>query len=249
MGSDYVFASTGGMEPELAHKTLESQFRVSLLTANDAFFIIEDLCVKIVISVNVARDESKLQSLLQNDTEVPLDSFERVSNFPGSAKFDPGAIGIVTKIIQWVSKTQDNGELRLIHKYAGKHVAQVRGKIYLAQISSTDRQQFTSNNSDSTFIFRNINSQQITNNDSNSTFSSAQLTVFPALQTKLKSRSNRSTTLLNTARRLTTYQLAQRIELQRKIPKTCALQGEPSRSKRSKSINIHLLRDPSALLI
>ncbi|GBN60376.1 hypothetical protein AVEN_70757-1, partial [Araneus ventricosus] len=52
MGLDFAVASTGGMGPKLAHKALESQFRVSLLTANDAFFIVEDLWVHIVISVN-----------------------------------------------------------------------------------------------------------------------------------------------------------------------------------------------------
>ncbi|GBM96668.1 hypothetical protein AVEN_29486-1 [Araneus ventricosus] len=39
MGLDFVPASTGGMEPSLAHKTLESQFRFSLISANDAFFM------------------------------------------------------------------------------------------------------------------------------------------------------------------------------------------------------------------
>ncbi|GBN91656.1 hypothetical protein AVEN_189008-1 [Araneus ventricosus] len=43
MGLDFVPASTGGMGTELEHKTLESQFRFSLLTANDAHFIIEVL--------------------------------------------------------------------------------------------------------------------------------------------------------------------------------------------------------------
>ncbi|GBL70900.1 hypothetical protein AVEN_161529-1, partial [Araneus ventricosus] len=52
MGLDFLPASTGGMGPELAHKTLESQLRFALLTANDAFFIIEVLWVQIVISVN-----------------------------------------------------------------------------------------------------------------------------------------------------------------------------------------------------
>ncbi|GBL97041.1 hypothetical protein AVEN_254091-1 [Araneus ventricosus] len=37
---DFVPATTCGMGTELAHKTLESQFRFPLLTANDAFFII-----------------------------------------------------------------------------------------------------------------------------------------------------------------------------------------------------------------
>ncbi|GBM00860.1 hypothetical protein AVEN_140136-1, partial [Araneus ventricosus] len=51
MGLDFFSASTGGMVPEFAHKTLESQFRLSLFTANDDFFIIEVLWVQIVISV------------------------------------------------------------------------------------------------------------------------------------------------------------------------------------------------------
>ncbi|GBL84956.1 hypothetical protein AVEN_42215-1 [Araneus ventricosus] len=58
-----------------------------------------------------------------------------------------------------------------------KHVAQVTETITLVQISNTNRQKFSSNNSNSTFRFRNTNSQQITNNDRNS---SAQLTGFPA---------------------------------------------------------------------
>ncbi|GBM93964.1 hypothetical protein AVEN_106931-1 [Araneus ventricosus] len=61
-----------------------------------------------------------------------------------------------------------------------KHVAQVAGTTTLVQIRNTDRQQFTSNNSNSPFGFRNTNSQQMTNNDSNSTFNGAQLTGFPA---------------------------------------------------------------------
>ncbi|GBO10753.1 hypothetical protein AVEN_200430-1 [Araneus ventricosus] len=61
-----------------------------------------------------------------------------------------------------------------------KHVALVTGTITLVQISNTNRQQFTGNNSSSSFGFRNTNSQQITNNDSNSTFNSAQLTGFKA---------------------------------------------------------------------
>ncbi|GBM54331.1 hypothetical protein AVEN_263042-1 [Araneus ventricosus] len=93
------------------------------------------------------------------------------------------------------SNMQNNGELRFIHKYAGKHVAQVTGTINPAHISSTNRQQFTSNNSNSTFRVRNTNSQQLTNNDSNRTFNSPQLTGFPALQTELQSRSSRSTSL------------------------------------------------------
>ncbi|GBL99075.1 hypothetical protein AVEN_10854-1, partial [Araneus ventricosus] len=53
----------------------------------------------------VDRDESKLQSLLQNDTEVPLDSFERVSNFPGNAKFDTGAADETPKSFQSINNT------------------------------------------------------------------------------------------------------------------------------------------------
>ncbi|GBL82339.1 hypothetical protein AVEN_252500-1 [Araneus ventricosus] len=55
MGLEFVAASTGGMGPELSHKTLEYQFRFSLLNANDAFFIIEVLWVQIVHSVNVLK--------------------------------------------------------------------------------------------------------------------------------------------------------------------------------------------------
>ncbi|GBN10476.1 hypothetical protein AVEN_187276-1, partial [Araneus ventricosus] len=51
-GFDFIQVSTGGMGPEIAHKTLESKFHFSLLTANDAFLIIEVLWVQIVISVN-----------------------------------------------------------------------------------------------------------------------------------------------------------------------------------------------------
>ncbi|GBN82787.1 hypothetical protein AVEN_149196-1 [Araneus ventricosus] len=61
-----------------------------------------------------------------------------------------------------------------------KHVAQVTGTITLVQISNTNRQRLTGNNSNSAFRFRNTNSQQITNNDSNSAFNSVQLTGFPA---------------------------------------------------------------------
>ncbi|GBM68309.1 hypothetical protein AVEN_24169-1 [Araneus ventricosus] len=43
--------------------------------------------------------------------------------------------------------TQDNGDLRFIHKYAGKHVAQVTGTTDLAHISNANRQQFAGNNS------------------------------------------------------------------------------------------------------
>ncbi|GBL77645.1 hypothetical protein AVEN_152883-1 [Araneus ventricosus] len=45
------------------------------------------------------------------------------------------------------SNTQVNGELKFIHKYAGKHVAQVTGTIDLEHISNANRQQFTGNNS------------------------------------------------------------------------------------------------------
>ncbi|GBM66675.1 hypothetical protein AVEN_258629-1 [Araneus ventricosus] len=65
-----------------------------------------------------------------------------------------------------------------------KHVAQVTGTITLVQISNTNIQEFTRNNSNSTFGFRNINSRQITNNDSNNTFNSAQLIGFPARTTE-----------------------------------------------------------------
>ncbi|GBM90264.1 hypothetical protein AVEN_248027-1 [Araneus ventricosus] len=51
IGLDFVLASTGGMAPVFAHKTLEFQFRFPLLTANDAFFIIEVICVQIAVSV------------------------------------------------------------------------------------------------------------------------------------------------------------------------------------------------------
>ncbi|GBM69743.1 hypothetical protein AVEN_75386-1 [Araneus ventricosus] len=53
-----VPASTSGMGPELPHRTLESRFSFSLLSANDAFVIIEVLWVQIVISVNLQRPES-----------------------------------------------------------------------------------------------------------------------------------------------------------------------------------------------
>ncbi|GBM26674.1 hypothetical protein AVEN_241330-1 [Araneus ventricosus] len=52
MGLDFVRASTGGMLSELAYETLELQFRFSLLTANDIFFITEVVWVQIVISVD-----------------------------------------------------------------------------------------------------------------------------------------------------------------------------------------------------
>ncbi|GBM09063.1 hypothetical protein AVEN_87675-1 [Araneus ventricosus] len=55
MGFHFVPASTGGMGPELGHKTLESQFRFSLLIAIDAFFIVEVLWVQIVSIVNGAQ--------------------------------------------------------------------------------------------------------------------------------------------------------------------------------------------------
>ncbi|GBO43562.1 hypothetical protein AVEN_140972-1 [Araneus ventricosus] len=55
MGLVSVPASTDGVGPELAYKALESQFRFSWLTANDAFFIIEVLWVQIVISVSVRK--------------------------------------------------------------------------------------------------------------------------------------------------------------------------------------------------
>ncbi|GBM97991.1 hypothetical protein AVEN_98529-1 [Araneus ventricosus] len=61
-----------------------------------------------------------------------------------------------------------------------KHETQVIGAIALVHISNANSQQFTSNNSNSTFRFNNTNSQQITNNDSDSTFNSSQLNGFPA---------------------------------------------------------------------
>ncbi|GBO39773.1 hypothetical protein AVEN_202116-1 [Araneus ventricosus] len=56
----------------------------------------------------------------------------------------------------------------------------VTGQIALVQISNENRQQFTSNNSNSTFRFNNTKSQQITSKGSNRTFNSAQHTSFPA---------------------------------------------------------------------
>ncbi|GBO44926.1 hypothetical protein AVEN_225093-1, partial [Araneus ventricosus] len=70
------------------------------------------------------------------------------------------------------------GELRFIYKYVGK--TRSTGTITFAQISNTNRQQFTSKNSNSTFGFSNTNSQQSNNNNSNSTLNSDQLTGFPA---------------------------------------------------------------------
>ncbi|GBM35192.1 hypothetical protein AVEN_189943-1 [Araneus ventricosus] len=72
----------------------------------------------------------------------------------------------VTKIVLWVygrnSPTRRIMENEgLFTNMQGKHVAQVTGTIPLIQISNTNRQQFTSNNS-------------------NSTFNRAQLTGFPA---------------------------------------------------------------------
>ncbi|GBM59550.1 hypothetical protein AVEN_63065-1 [Araneus ventricosus] len=55
MGLDFVPASIGRIGPEFAHKPLESRLRFSLLTANDAFFIIEVLWVQIVVSINVRK--------------------------------------------------------------------------------------------------------------------------------------------------------------------------------------------------
>ncbi|GBM19949.1 hypothetical protein AVEN_164894-1 [Araneus ventricosus] len=67
MSLDFVPADTGGIGPEHAHKTLESQFRFSLLTANDAFFIIEVLWVHIVISVNLSNDEDETLSITSSE--------------------------------------------------------------------------------------------------------------------------------------------------------------------------------------
>ncbi|GBM32503.1 hypothetical protein AVEN_156597-1 [Araneus ventricosus] len=66
MGLDFVPAITGGMGPNLAHKTLESQFRLSLLTENDAFFIIEVLWFQIVISVNEDKIRKGIRSILSD---------------------------------------------------------------------------------------------------------------------------------------------------------------------------------------
>ncbi|GBM10663.1 hypothetical protein AVEN_7934-1 [Araneus ventricosus] len=65
-----VPATTGGMGPELAHKTLESQFRFSLLTANDVFFTIEVLWVQTVISVNSHYPHSHRTSSAYHKTTV-----------------------------------------------------------------------------------------------------------------------------------------------------------------------------------
>ncbi|GBN27297.1 hypothetical protein AVEN_155188-1 [Araneus ventricosus] len=51
-----------------------------------------------------------------------------------------------------------NGETMTIHEYFGKHEAWVTGKTALAQISNTNRQQFTNNNSNST----NSSAQRLT---------------------------------------------------------------------------------------
>ncbi|GBM88170.1 hypothetical protein AVEN_224264-1 [Araneus ventricosus] len=59
-------------------------------------------------------------------------------------------------------------------------LAQVTGTIALIQISSANRLQLISNNSNSTLGFSSTNIQQISNNDSNNTFNSTQLTGFPA---------------------------------------------------------------------
>ncbi|GBN97271.1 hypothetical protein AVEN_188126-1 [Araneus ventricosus] len=68
------------------------------------------------------------------------------------------------------------------------HETHVTRTTALVQISNANSQQFTSDNSNSTFRFGNTNSQQIANNDSNSTFNNAQL----ALQTKFRSHFSRS---------------------------------------------------------
>ncbi|GBN29468.1 hypothetical protein AVEN_151826-1 [Araneus ventricosus] len=68
---DFVPASTGRMEPELARKTLESQFRVSLLTANDAFFIIEDLWV-ILMNLDVLDLAKSQERTLESCLSVSL---------------------------------------------------------------------------------------------------------------------------------------------------------------------------------
>ncbi|GBL73240.1 hypothetical protein AVEN_159295-1 [Araneus ventricosus] len=56
MGFTSVPGSASGMELELAHKSLESQFCVSLLTANDTFFIMEDLWSRLTSASKNCRD-------------------------------------------------------------------------------------------------------------------------------------------------------------------------------------------------
>ncbi|GBO31764.1 hypothetical protein AVEN_269239-1 [Araneus ventricosus] len=90
MGLDFVLAISGGMGTELAHKTLESQFRVSLLTANDAFFIIEDFWVQIVISVN-----AKYRKDLQCNRVSSLEPFRPRQAL---ARPSPGLIGAVVQM-------------------------------------------------------------------------------------------------------------------------------------------------------
>ncbi|GBL79586.1 hypothetical protein AVEN_18153-1 [Araneus ventricosus] len=100
---------------------------------------------------------------------------------------------IVTRIVLWVYS--GNSPTRRIMENEGlftnmqeKHVTHVTGTIPLIQISSTNRQQFFSNNS-------------------NSTFNSTQFTGFPARTADKipKSFQSINTRLLNTARRLTAY--------------------------------------------
>ncbi|GBM10925.1 hypothetical protein AVEN_171414-1 [Araneus ventricosus] len=71
MGLDFVRASTGGMEPDLAHITLESQFRFPLLPTNDAFFIIEVFWIQIVMSDNYSPHCLKLLKY-----KIPIDSID-----------------------------------------------------------------------------------------------------------------------------------------------------------------------------
>ncbi|GBL92438.1 hypothetical protein AVEN_174721-1 [Araneus ventricosus] len=50
-----------------------------------------------------------------------------------------------------MSNKQDNGEWHFNLEYSRKHETQVTGKTALAQISNTNRQQFTNRNSNTTF--------------------------------------------------------------------------------------------------
>ncbi|GBM66471.1 hypothetical protein AVEN_167717-1 [Araneus ventricosus] len=63
---------------------------------------------------------------------------------------------ILTKLALWMygassPNKEDNGERRFIHEYFGKHEAQMTKETTLLQISYSNRQQITSNNSSSTF--------------------------------------------------------------------------------------------------
>ncbi|GBM10231.1 hypothetical protein AVEN_177498-1 [Araneus ventricosus] len=86
----FVLASTGGMVPKLAYKTLESQFRVSLLTANDASFIIEDLWDQIAISVNTLRRLTRLS---------PIHLTHCLSPPPGVKSSKSAGVGILKRSV------------------------------------------------------------------------------------------------------------------------------------------------------